>query len=89
MQALVSDPDFTLYLQRGWMNHTGVKNDVGRKRGRRVLDSFAGSGTTAIAARKLGRLSVAIERDHAYAKLAKRRLRHAARQQLSLLAEPA
>lgn len=49
--------------------------------GQTVLDLFAGSGTTALVARTLGRLSVAIERDPEYAALAARRL-----QQLSLLA---
>lgn len=120
-------------LRRGWVNHTGVKNDVGRKNGRRVsephpqggkppsylihdtgrekgnphpapmpldlaldlvaaaarkgetvLDPFGGSGTTARAARLLGRLSILIEKDPAYADLCATRL-----QQLSLLAEPA
>lgn len=47
-----------------------------------VLDPFAGSGTTGIAARKLGRSSVLIERDADYCALAAKRL-----QQLSLLAE--
>lgn len=52
--------------------------------GQTVLDPFFGSGTTAIAARKLGRSAVGIESRADYCALAARRL-----QQLSLLAEPA
>lgn len=110
-------------LRRGWTNHTGVKNDVGRRRGRRqsephpdggrppsyvtvytgrekgnphpapmaeglaehlvkvaswpgqlVFDPFGGSGTTAIACRKLGRRCVLAEINPAYAALAADRL---------------
>jgi DNA modification methylase len=50
--------------------------------GSTIIDPFAGSGTTAIATRKLGRSSVLIERNEAYCKLAADRL-----SQLSLLAE--
>jgi len=52
--------------------------------GQTILDPFAGSGTTAIAARKHGRSCVAIEKDEGYARLAADRL-----SQLSLLAEAA
>lgn len=50
--------------------------------GNTILDPFAGSGTTAIAARKLGRASVLIEQDTDYCRMAADRL-----SQLSLLAE--
>lgn len=50
--------------------------------GQTVIDPFAGSGTTAIAARKLGRSCIAIEKNEEYARLAADRLK-----QLSLLAE--
>jgi len=47
-----------------------------------VLDPFAGSGTTALVARKHGRRSIGIELSEPYARMAAERL-----QQLSLLAE--
>jgi DNA modification methylase len=50
--------------------------------GQTILDPFAGSGTTAVAARKHGRSCVAIEKDETYARLAAGRL-----SQLSLLAD--
>src|SRR5690606_18276422 len=43
--------------------------------GGRILDLFAGSGTTAVAARLEGRSCVAIERERAYIDIAARRLR--------------
>lgn len=110
-------------MKRGWTNHTGVKNDVGRKNERRpsephpdggrpvsyvtvytgrekgnphpapmaeglaehlvklaswpgqtVFDPFGGSGTTALAARKLGRHCLMAEIDPDYATLAALRL---------------
>jgi site-specific DNA-methyltransferase (adenine-specific) len=52
--------------------------------GETVLDPFAGSGTTCLAARRLQRRTVGIELHQPYADLAARRL-----QQQSLLAEGA
>lgn len=123
-------PESIARMRRGWTNHTGVKNDDSRKRGRAssdgderggrapsyivvdvgrekgnphpapmpedlamelvtlgswpgdvVLDPFCGSGTTAAAARRLGRRCVGIDRDESYLGIAAARL-----QQLSLLA---
>jgi hypothetical protein len=48
-----------------------------------VLDPFVGSGTTAVAARRLGRMCVGIDLDSDYLDIAGRRL-----QQQSLLADP-
>lgn len=39
-----------------------------------VLDPFAGSGSTAVAARALGRLYIGIEKDRSYARIAQERL---------------
>lgn len=44
--------------------------------GATVLDCFAGSGTTGLAAQRTGRNAVLIERDSEYAKLIKDRLNH-------------
>ena len=41
-----------------------------------VLDPFAGSGTTGVAARELGRSFVGIEKDAGYFEMADRRIRH-------------
>jgi DNA modification methylase len=49
-----------------------------------VLDPFAGSGTTLLVARKLGRRSIGIDLNESYLDMAAERL-----QQLSLLAEVA
>jgi DNA modification methylase len=54
------------------------------KTGQTILDPFAGSGTTALSARRLGRQSVLIELDPKYAALTAQRL-----SQQSLLAEGA
>jgi len=45
-----------------------------------ILDPFAGSGTTAVVARKLQRHHVSIERDKHYCCLAEKRLEQAARE---------
>jgi site-specific DNA-methyltransferase (adenine-specific) len=47
---------------------------MGSRPGDKVLDCFSGSGTTGIAARKLGRRFIGIERDPVYFEAAKRRM---------------
>lgn len=118
-------------MRRGWINHTGVKNDDKRRSGRRssephplggrppsymvidtgrekgikhpcpmaldlalelvqlgswpgdtIIDPFAGSGTTGLAARRLGRRAVLIDAHEPYCAEAAQRL-----SQQSLLAE--
>lgn len=55
----------------GWMEWAiGLVSQPGEV----ILDPFAGSGTTLIAARNLGRRAVGIEQDEGYAREAKKRL---------------
>ena len=54
-------------LLRRIINATTKPGDV-------VLDPFLGSGTTAVAAKELGRSYIGIERDSIYVKVAKKRL---------------
>lgn len=56
-----------LALLRRIINATSKPGDI-------ILDPFLGSGTTAVAAKELGRRYVGIERDATYVKVAKKRL---------------
>jgi DNA modification methylase len=62
---------------------------LGSRKGDKVLDPFVGSGTTAVAAKQLGRIPIGIERDPEYAEIARARLDHVVRQgeQVSLVEE--
>ena len=53
-----------------------VRDLLGRyiRPGMKVLDPFAGSGSTLVAARDLGRNGVGIEQEHEYANIVRRRL---------------
>ena len=61
---------------------------AGCPKGGTVLDPFGGAGTTGMVADRLGREAILIELNHAYANLARDRLRAAMCQVQSLLAEP-
>jgi DNA modification methylase len=50
---------------------------LGSRVGDTVLDPFGGSGTTALAARELGRAAVLVELNPSYAQLGRKRSRHA------------
>jgi site-specific DNA-methyltransferase (adenine-specific) len=58
------------------------------RRGETVLDQFAGSGTTGVAAVQLGRQFIGIEREPAYFDIACRRIEDAQRQQPLIAHEP-
>ena len=64
-----------------------AKHLVALSGGSRVLDPFAGSGTTLIAARALSRQGIGIERDAEYAKMAVERIGGQPIEQQSLLAD--
>jgi DNA modification methylase len=69
--------------QNGDMGHPTVKPlavvdrliRVGSNQGDLVLDMFAGSGTTGVAAKRIGRRAILIEREEKYCEIAAKRLR--------------
>ncbi|MCD8916256.1 site-specific DNA-methyltransferase [Staphylococcus simulans] len=58
-----------LYILERVIESTSKENDV-------VLDPFLGSGTTAVASKKLNRKYIGIEKDSNYLSIAKKRLEH-------------
>jgi site-specific DNA-methyltransferase (adenine-specific) len=50
---------------------------IGSREGDLILDPFAGSGTTAVAAKKLGRRCIAVEIEEKYCEIAARRIQEA------------
>lgn len=57
------------------------------KPGQTILDPLLGSGTTAVAAKQLGRHFIGIEREPEYVRIAEQRLRESKRDVLAVLTE--
>ncbi|MCS6976731.1 MAG: site-specific DNA-methyltransferase [Gemmatales bacterium] len=55
---------------------------LGSRRGDLVLDPFAGSGTTAVAAAELGRKAIVVELNETYGRLAEKRLQRGVQEEL-------